>query len=241
MVPVLWRRSVAVVGLLVGLLGPVRSAQAWESWPREWKHGGSSLTVDIVGAPVFQMVVPFRTQKDGGPWRTSNCSPAILNMVVDGFGIVGQATDDLRFQAHTYLGTVGMRTGTALEHVAHVAEDFGLPTYGLYETNGRFLSWSIDEIRAQLHLGRPVMPLVRLYLLPGYEGSGTRWGHYILLTGLTEDGFFYSDPLKTNSVAGRGGHFSPDQLSAAMGNPLVPGQAVAFGNTDGPQLPLWTP
>ena len=74
-----------------------------------------------------------------------------------------------------------MRTGTGLEHIAHVAEDFGLPTYGLYDANGRFRSWSIDEIRAQLQLGRPVMPLVRLYLLPGYEESGTRWGHYILL------------------------------------------------------------
>lgn len=203
--------------------------------------GGSSLTVDSVGAPVFRMVVPFRTQKDGGPWQTSNCGPAILGMVLDGFGIAGQATDDLRFRAHTYQGTVGMRTGTALEHLAHVAEDFGLPTYGLYDTTGRFRSWSIEEIRAQLHLGRPVMPLVRLYLLPGYEESGTRWGHCILLTGPTEDEFFYSDPLKIDPVAGRSGRISADRLAAAMGNSLIPGQAVAFGGTDSPRLPIWTP
>jgi hypothetical protein len=162
-------------------------------------------------------------------------------MVLDGFGIAGQATDDLRFRAHTYQGTVGMRTGTALEHLARVAEDFELPTHGLYDSSGRFRSWSINEMRAQLQVGRPVMSLVRLYLLPGYEGSGTRWGHYILLTGLTEDGFFYSDPLKTDPAAGRGGWISSDQLSAAMGNSLVPGQAVAFGGTAGPRLPLWTP
>ena len=236
-----WCRGAAVIGLLVGLFGPAGSAQASENWSGVWGPGRPSLTVDLVAAPVFRMVVPFRTQKDGGPWQTSNCGPAILGMVLDGFGITGQATDDLRFRAHTYQGTVGMRTGTALEHVAHVAEDLGLPTYGLYDTNGHFRSWSIDEMRAQLHLGRPVMPLVRLYLLPGYEGSGTRWGHYILLTGLTEDGFFYSDPLKTDPVAGRGGRVSADQLSAAMGNSLVPGQAIAFGGTDGPRLPIWVP
>jgi hypothetical protein len=162
-------------------------------------------------------------------------------MVLDGFGVPGQATDDLRFRAHTYQGTVGMRTGTALEHIAHVAEDFELSTYGLYNTNGGFRSWSIEDIRAQLHLDRPVMALVRLYLLPGYEGSGTRWGHYILLTGPTEDGFFYSDPLKTDPAAGRAGHISSDQLSAAMANSLVPGQAVAFGSAEGSRLPIWTP
>ena len=52
-------------------------------------------------------------------------------MVLDGFGVIGQDTDDLRFRAHTYQGTVGMRTGTALEHIAHVAEDLGLKAVGL--------------------------------------------------------------------------------------------------------------
>jgi len=239
--PVFWRRCGAILGLLLGLVGSTRSAQAWDNWPGEWRQGRPSLKVDVVDPPVFRLIIPFRTQKDGGPWQSSNCGPAILGMVLDGFDIAGQATDDLRFRAHTYQGTVGMRTGTALEHVVHVAEDFGLPTYGLYDSNGRFRSWSIDDIRAQLHLGRPVMALVRLYLLPGYEGIGTRWGHYILLTGPTEDGFFYSDPLKTDPAAGRGGHISSDQLSAAMGNSLIPGQAVAFGGTDGPRLPIWVP
>ena len=93
----------------------------------------------------------------------------------------------------------------------------------------------------QLRLGRPVMPLVRLYLLPGYEGSGTRWGHYILLTGVSEKGFFYSDPLKTEPVAGRGGRISADQLAAAMANSPIPGQAVAFGPGGGVHLSIWTP
>src|SRR3954471_4655927 len=64
--------------------------------------------------PVFRLIVPFRTQKDGSRWQGSNCGPATLGMLLDGFGMTGQDTDDLRFRAHTYQGTVGMRTGTAL-------------------------------------------------------------------------------------------------------------------------------
>ena len=237
----IWRQGVALLGSIFVLLGSAGSAQAWDSWPGEWSPGRPAMVADVTDATVFRLVVPFRTQKDGGPWQTSNCGPANLGMVLDGFGVVGQATDDLRFRAHTYQGTVGMRTGTALEHIAHVAADFGLTTYGLYDDSGRFRSWSIDQIRSQLRLGRPVMPLVRLYLLPGYEGSATRWGHYILLTGLTEAGFSYSDPLKTEPVAGHGGRISADQLAAAMENSQIPGQAVAFGAGDRAHLPIWTP
>jgi hypothetical protein len=190
---------------------------------------------------VFRLAVPFRTQKDGGRWQTSNCGPAILGMILDGFGVGGQATDDLRFRAHTYQGTVGMRTGTALEHIARVAEDFGVPTFGLYAAEGRFYTWTADEIGAQLRAGRPVMPLVRLYLLPGYEDMAPRWGHYILLTGIAPDGgFYYSDPLKTEPADGTARAVSATQLGHAMATSHIPGQAVAFG-TPNAVLPHWTP
>lgn len=187
---------------------------------------------------VFRLAVPFRTQKDGGRWQTSNCGPAILGMVLDGFGIAGQATDDLRFRAHTYQGTVGMRTGTALEHIAHVAEDFGVPTHGLYAGEGRFRAWTVDDVRDQLRAGRPVMPLVRLSLLPGYEDMAPRWGHYILLTGIAPDGFYYSDPLKTDPADGTARTIGAAQLERVIANSHIPGQAVAFGSAG---LPLWSP
>jgi len=190
--------------------------------------------------PVFRLSLPFRTQKDGGRWQTSNCGPAILGMVLDGFGVAGQSTDDLRHRAHTYQGTVGMRTGTALEHIAHVAEDLGVATQGLYASEGRFHSWTADEIRDQLRAGRPVMPLVRLYLLPGYGDMAARWGHYILLTGVTPDGFYYSDPLKADAAQGATGIIAGAQLERAMANSHIPGQAVAFGHREVP-LHLWSP
>jgi hypothetical protein len=189
--------------------------------------------------PVFRLIVPFRTQKDGSRWQGSNCGPATLGMLLDGFGMTGQETDDLRFRAHTYQGTVGMRTGTALQHVAHVAEDFGLAAIGLSGTESEFHHWTVGEIADELRRGHPVMPLVRLYLVPGYEGMAPRWGHYILITGIAPNGFYFSDPLKTDPVAGVTGLISPQQLERAIEGSHIPGQATAFA---GPiPLPVWTP
>lgn len=235
-----------MAGLALAWQASLTPALAWEQWPGEW-HPGRPTQASIVDtapaparatwidSPAFRLDVPFRTQKDGGPWQTSNCGPAALGMVLDGFGITGQATDDLRFRSHTYQGTVGMRTGTALQHIAHVAEDFGVPTTGLYDAPDVFHHWTLDDIRGQLRRGRPVMPLVRLYLLPGYEGVGTRWGHYIVLTGISGDDFFYNDPLKPDAASGAGRRISAGQLEQAIENSHIPGQAVAFG---GPGLEL---
>lgn len=241
------RRWIALIGVVVGLQGSAASAEAWQDWPGEWRPGRPSVAASLgqgsafIGAPSFRLEVPFRTQKDGGPWQTSNCGPAALGMVLDGYGVAGQTTDDLRFRSHTYQGTVGRRTGTALQHLAQVAEDLGVPTSGLYNEAGQFNAWSLDDIRGQLRLGRPVIPLVRLYLLPGNEQLGTRWGHYVLLTGLTEDGFFYNDPLKVDPTDGRGRYLSAGQLERAIRNSHIPGQALAFGGPNAPPLPVWLP
>lgn len=179
-------------------------------------------------SPTFRLAVPFRTQKDGSRWQTSNCGPATLGMLLDGYGIVGQATDDLRHQMHTYQGTVGWRTGTALENVARVAEDYGVRAHGLYQPDGAFRTWVVADVVSELRKGRPVMPLVRLYLVPGYEALGSRWGHYILLTGLAPGGLVFSDSLKTDPEAGTNGLITEAQLAAAMTNSHIPGQAVAY-------------
>jgi hypothetical protein len=192
-----------------------------------------------IDLPIFRLIVPFRTQKDGGPWQVSNCGPATLGMLLDAIGPPGQATDDLRFRAHTYQGTVGMRTGTALEHVAHVAEDFGLSTRDLMNSDGSFHHWNVDEVTSEVRLGHPVMPLVRLYLVPGYEGLSSRWGHYILITGIGPGGFYFSDALKTDPVAGTTSVISPAQLERAIEGSHIPGQAAAFAGQI--ELPVWTP
>lgn len=244
-------RWLATLAVVAWIQAATPSAQAGEHWPGEWSPGRPNLAlVDAMAPPrtsrrierdVFRLDVPFRTQKDGGPWQVSNCGPATLGMVLDAFGPAGQATDDLRYRAHWYQGTIGSRTGIALEHIAQVAGDLGVPTIGPYAEGGRFHAWSLDEIREQLRLGRPVMPLIRLYLLPGKENVGPRWGHYILLTGLADDGFYYNDSLQTDPAIGTTGWVPAAQLERAMYSSHFPGQALAFGGPEMPPLRVWTP
>jgi hypothetical protein len=55
---------------------------------------------------------------------------------------------------------------------------------------------------------------------------------------MTEDGFFYSDPLQLDAVNGNGGYMSADRLMRAMNASHIPGQAVAFG---GSSMLAWGP
>jgi hypothetical protein len=174
---------------------------------------------------------PYRTQLDDSMYARSDCGPAVLGMVLDDYG-VDQDTLELRRLTHTYQGTwPAVRVGTALQHVAHVAEDFGLSSYGLYDdpSTETFHQWSVDDVTAQVASGRLVIPLVRFGLLPGHEQSGVRWGHYILLYAVQGDGFLYQDPAVRPIEDGRARWISRDQLEAAMAPTFPSRQAVALG------------
>ncbi|MBM2812499.1 MAG: hypothetical protein HW416_3258, partial [Chloroflexi bacterium] len=165
-------------------------------------------------------------QKDGDRFQGSNCGPAALAMILDGFGM-SRTNGDLRFLMHTYQGTVGMRTGTALQHVAHVGQDLGLQPIGLY--NGTdFTRWTVDDVRRELMAGRPVIPLVKYRLLPGHEESTVRFDHYVVIHGVDGDRFLYHDPSYGNELEGSSLWITADQLDAAMRIASVPRQAVAF-------------
>ncbi len=173
-------------------------------------------------------VPPYRTQLDGSRYAASDCGPAVLGMALDGYGI-DVDTIELRRLAQTYQGTWPGRGGTALQHVAHVAEDFGLQAYGLYDGPDEFHQWTVDEIADQVALGRWVIPLVRYGSLPGHETSGVRYGHYILIYAVSGDGFVYHDPAYRPIEEGAGRWISRAQLAEAMDPVLVPRQAVALG------------
>jgi hypothetical protein len=173
---------------------------------------------------------PFRTQLDDSIYARSDCGPAVLGMALAAYGLEAD-TLDLRRLTHTYQGTwPAVRVGTALQHVAHVAEDFGLATYGLYDDDGdTFHQWSVDQMSAQVSSGRLVIPLVRFGLLPGHEASGVRFGHYILLYAVQGDGFLYQDPAVRPIEEGRARWISRAQLDQAMAPVWPPRQAVALG------------
>jgi len=173
---------------------------------------------------------PYRTQLDDSIYARSDCGPAVLGMSLAAFGI-DEDTLELRRLTHTYQGTwPAVRVGTALQHMAHVAEDYGLATYGLYEADGEtFHQWSVDELTEQVAAGRLAVPLVRFGLLPGHEDSGVRFGHYILLYAVAGDGFMFQDPAVRPIDEGRARWISRDQLDRAMAPVWPPRQAMTIG------------
>jgi hypothetical protein len=186
-------------------------------------------TAEVDTAPLVpaRMPLPFRTQRDGSQWAGSNCGPAALAMVLASYG-VEQGNDDLRYFSHTYQGTWGRRGGTALQHIAQVAEDFGVRAVGLYDQD-RFHQWTTAELREEVGTGHPVIVLVKYRLLPGREYSTVRYDHYVVLWSLTPNGFVYNDPIYSDGAEGFGRFMTDEQLAAAMGPTMEPRQAVAFG------------
>jgi hypothetical protein len=176
--------------------------------------------------PKSKTAVPFRTQLDGSRFAGANCGPASLGMILEAFGI-SKPTDELRYRSHTYQGTWGSMTGTALQHLARVAEDFGVPTRGLYDGWG-FRRWSIAELREEVQQGHPVMILTKYRLLPGHEGSRATDDHYIVLWDVDGDDFIYNDPAFTRARDGYARRISASQLERATRSAVIPGQAVAF-------------
>jgi hypothetical protein len=172
---------------------------------------------------------PYRTQLDDSMYARSDCGPAVLGMVLATYG-VDQDTLELRRLTHTYQGTwPTVRVGTALQHMAHVAEDFGLASYGLSDDAETFHQWTVAELGVHVAQGRLVIPLVRFGLLPGHEDTGVRWGHYILLYAVSGDGFLYQDPAVRPIEEGRARWISREQLDRAMAPVWPPRQALALG------------
>lgn len=200
----------------------------------EWAPGkegamrsGATTGSQVIDLDAFGLAVPFRTQKDGSIYAGANCGPAALGMVLDAFGISGATNDDLRYATHAYQGTLGRRGGTALQHMARVAEDHGLVALGLYDGDD-FAAWSVSDVERALRAGRPVIALVKYRALPGNEGSPVRYDHYIVLYGVHGGGLVYHDPAQPTVAKGAGRWISGERLELAMRSASVPGQAVAF-------------
>lgn len=199
-----------------------------EARPEELALLGLSVD-DLNGtaiAPRGKLSVPFRTQLDGSKFAGSNCGPASLGMVLDSYGI-SRTTEDLRYRSHTYQGTWGTYAGTGLDHLARVAEDLGVQTRGLYEGR-RFRAWSIADLREEVRQGNPVVVLTKYRLLPGHEGSGTSFDHYVVLWDIDGDGFVYNDPAFSTARSGLARTIGADQLESAMRAAIIPRHAVAF-------------
>jgi LysM repeat protein len=160
-----------------------------------------------------RITVPYRSQLDGTPWAGANCGPTSLGMGLEALGIKVSSTE-LRRQALNAQGMWGNNVGTLMDALAKVAASNGALPVGLYDGN-RIAKWSLNDVRAQLEAGRPVVVQVRFRALPGRGGVPYYADHYIILTGMSGESFLYNDPLNSDGP-GANRLMTPAQLSAAM-------------------------
>jgi hypothetical protein len=168
-------------------LGPVQTPQATEI-PRAYPF--------TLGPDALRLKVPYRTQLDGTLWAEANCGPTVLSMVLEGRGIE-VSSGQVRKLVLDAQGVWGHDTGVYMEALAEVAGQYGLRVVGLRDRNGPLRSWSVEEVRAQVQLGRPVILQVAYQGLPGRERA------------------LYGDPVNSDGV-GFDRLMGPAQLQRAM-------------------------
>ncbi len=199
----------------------------------------------VLGDGLVWLGVPFRTQIDGGEFQFVNCGPASLTMVLAGFGLdVGPS--QVRDYLNSLIDNYNTDLGTSLDVLSRIAREAGLTPMDLYSDRGGYRNWSTDGVRWHVQHGRPVITLVKYRNLPGHGRSLSEFDHYIVITGLTPNGFIYNDAAFATTL-GYGLEVSDIELQYAWENSSIPHHAVALGlNPDRaalsfPELPRRTP
>jgi hypothetical protein len=150
----------------------------------------------ILAADV-RLRVPYRTQLDGSDFESANCGPTTLGMALEAFGVnVDPAVLRGEVLASEEFNPDDTDAGSFIWALARVAQGRGLKAYGLYESDGETLHrWSVDEVRANVRAGRPVIAQVVYRGLPGREESSYYEDHFVVITGLMGNDFIYNDPI----------------------------------------------
>jgi hypothetical protein len=171
-------------------LGPVQTPMATEV-PRAYPF--------TLGPDVLRLKVPYRTQLDGTPWAEANCGPTTLAMVLEGRGLE-VTSGQVRKLVLDAQGLWGNDTGVYMEALAEVASQYGVRVIGLQDHSGSLRAWSVEEVRAQVQLGRPVILQVAYRGLPGRERALYGGDHFIVISGLVGDDFLYHDPINSDGL-----------------------------------------
>ena len=148
---------------------------------------------------ISHVFAPYRTQLDGSAYAEANCGPTAVGMALDAFGI-SLPSRQIRAAALDAQHMYGNGVGTLITALAQVVEQNGLEAIGLRDGSGAIRRWSLDDLRAQIQQGRPVIVQVRYRSLPGRGGAYYFGDHYILVTGVVGDGFLYNDPIDIDGL-----------------------------------------
>ncbi|HEV7662702.1 MAG TPA: LysM peptidoglycan-binding domain-containing protein [Chloroflexota bacterium] len=148
---------------------------------------------------ISHVFAPYRSQLDGSPYAEANCGPTAVGMALDAFGMSVPARQ-LRAAALDAQHMYGNGVGTLITALAQVVQQNGLAAMDLRDGAGALRRWSLDDIRAHIQVGHPVIVQVRYRSLPGRGGAYYFGDHYILVTGVVGDGFLYNDPIDIDGL-----------------------------------------
>jgi hypothetical protein len=181
----------------------------------------------VLGDGLIWLGIPFRSQIDGGDFQFVNCGPASLTMVLAGFGLeVGPS--QVRDYLNNLIDNFDTDLGTSLDVLSRIGKEAGLTPMDLYSDHGGYRNWSTDAVRWHVQQGHPVITLVKYRNLPGHTSSLSDFDHYIVISGLTPNGFIYNDGAFTTTL-GYGLEISDIELDYAWENSSIPHHALALG------------
>ena len=186
-----------------------------------------------LGDGLVWLGVPFRSQIDGGEFQFVNCGPASLTMVLAAFGLeVGPS--QVRDYLNELIANFDRDRGTSLDVLARIGRLAGLTPMDLYSERGGYRNWSPDAVRWHVQQGHPVITLVKYRNLPGHGQSLSDFDHYVVISGLTPNGFIYNDAAFATTL-GYGLEISDVELIYAWENSSIPHHALALGLDPGRQ------
>ena len=146
-----------------------------------------------------QVFAAYRSQLDGSAYASANCGPTTLSMALAAFGIDASPAT-LRPPVLNAQRLWGNDVGSLITALAEVAEGYGVRPVGLRDDGGGIRRWGLDDLRSQLREKRPIVVQVSFRRLPGRESAAFYGDHYILLTGLVDDGFLYNDSINSDGL-----------------------------------------
>jgi LysM repeat protein len=188
--------------------GDGRTRQAMTGWvdALELDVGRGPATRELAQAypadtamDISHVFAPYRSQLDGSAYAAANCGPTAVGMALEAFGVSVPARQ-LRTAALDAQHMGGNGVGTLITALAQVVQQNGLSAMDLRDESGAIRRWGLDDIRAHIQQGHPVIVQVRYRSLPGRGGAYYFGDHYILVTGVVGDGFLYNDPIDIDGL-----------------------------------------
>jgi hypothetical protein len=148
-------------------------------------------------------------------------------MVLAAFGLE-VAPSQVRGYLNSLIDNWDTDLGTSLDALARIGREAGLTPMDLYADRGGYRNWSTEAVRWHVQRGHPVITLVKYRNLPGHTSSLSDFDHYIVISGLTPNGFIYNDAAFATTL-GYGLEISDLELEYAWNNSSIPHHALALG------------